>query len=489
MATRHRAFSKTFSPIPEDDTPRLIFADWLDDEGRGARAEFIRVQVERARLPQWDARQVRLRLREGELLKQHGRKWKRELPTIKGITWGEFRRGFVAGAAFATFAVLRKNAKACWAVTPLEAASARWPRQTEPVASMASIAGLRELSIDAGFFHPLAMDHLADSPLLSTLRVLEIRDANLGVDDFGRLTASPHLGKLTALRLPENYIGNGGLRALCNAASLTSLAELDLSQPEGYGRYNEDPILQAAGLEALAAWPGLARLRSLKLSGNEAGRAGLRALLRSPHLTGLKELDLSENGLDGQSIQEFGAARPELQLDVLNLGRNLLKNLGAADLALAPCLRDLKALTIDRCELRLTGARRLARAAFLNSLRQLNVNHNSFGPEGLHALLEKKPQELHTLHISNNDLGDEGAAHLAEAPASDTLQAVDLAHNGLGPHAAQALGGSKHLRNLLVLWLNANRIGKQAMTALKRSSLGKRLAVLEVRYQGGATLF
>lgn len=33
-----------------DDTPRLVLADWLEDHGQEARAEFIRVQVEQARL-------------------------------------------------------------------------------------------------------------------------------------------------------------------------------------------------------------------------------------------------------------------------------------------------------------------------------------------------------------------------------------------------------------------------------------------------------
>src|SRR5262249_10801808 len=35
---------------PDDDTPRLVYADWLDDHGDPDRAEFIRVQIELARL-------------------------------------------------------------------------------------------------------------------------------------------------------------------------------------------------------------------------------------------------------------------------------------------------------------------------------------------------------------------------------------------------------------------------------------------------------
>lgn len=38
------AFMADIIANPEDDTPRLIFADWLDDNGEPERAEFIRVQ-------------------------------------------------------------------------------------------------------------------------------------------------------------------------------------------------------------------------------------------------------------------------------------------------------------------------------------------------------------------------------------------------------------------------------------------------------------
>ena len=34
---------------PDEDTPRLMYADWLDENGRPIRAEFIRVQIDIAR--------------------------------------------------------------------------------------------------------------------------------------------------------------------------------------------------------------------------------------------------------------------------------------------------------------------------------------------------------------------------------------------------------------------------------------------------------
>jgi hypothetical protein len=136
-------------------------------------------------------------------------------------------------------------------------------------------------------------------------------------------------------------------------------------------------------------------------------------------------------------------------------------------------------LGIDRCEIELAGARGLARATFVGTLRRLNADHNSFGPEGLRALLKKKPRELHTLCLMNNDLGDEGVSALAKSPASDSLLELNLGQNGLGDPGAKALANSKHLGNLLILRVNTNPMSKEAAEALGESPLGQRLAVLD----------
>jgi uncharacterized protein (TIGR02996 family) len=45
------AFIRAILANPDDDTPRTIYADWLDDQGECHYAEFIRVQVNLARTP------------------------------------------------------------------------------------------------------------------------------------------------------------------------------------------------------------------------------------------------------------------------------------------------------------------------------------------------------------------------------------------------------------------------------------------------------
>jgi uncharacterized protein (TIGR02996 family) len=115
--TERDAFLKAIRDSPDDDTPRLVFADWLTENGEESRAEFIRVQCELERVvcswvavggpscDRWLANGQKgrcskcrgadsLRAREGELLRD-GNLVLRMWPP--GITVGPnalFRRGF-----------------------------------------------------------------------------------------------------------------------------------------------------------------------------------------------------------------------------------------------------------------------------------------------------------------------------------------------------------------------------------------------------------
>src|SRR6266542_126090 len=81
---------------PDEDTPRLVYADWLDEHGTTeadcARAEFIRVQIDRARIPEDDDRQAELEARERELFAVYGKAW--EYPAER-FQLHAYRRGFV----------------------------------------------------------------------------------------------------------------------------------------------------------------------------------------------------------------------------------------------------------------------------------------------------------------------------------------------------------------------------------------------------------
>ena len=58
------AFLQAVCEHPEDDAPRLVFADWLEEHGDPARADFIRTQIELAKLSPDDPRRPALQERE-----------------------------------------------------------------------------------------------------------------------------------------------------------------------------------------------------------------------------------------------------------------------------------------------------------------------------------------------------------------------------------------------------------------------------------------
>lgn len=461
-----------------DDLPRLVFADHLDESGLAERAEFIRVQFERARLPAWDAEQVPLKLREAELLAEHGETWLAAMPKIPGVRWEGFRRSIVAEVSFASYEAMRDGAHLCRAVAPIEAVTVRWPRRREAKKDVPPIAELREINLTGRPGSETEIERLAGSPQLATLRALTARA--LWPEGLGRLVASPHLVGLNALRLPENNLGNDGILELVRSASLVALEELDLSGRGVSERYADDPIVRAPGMESLAAWPGLATVRSLDLSQNEFGRVGLRTLLRSPNAASLRTLSLRGARLDGQAMAEFADARPGLSLESLDLGANLLKDLGAEYVALAPCLRELKSLRLDRCEVTSHGARLFAKKAkSLEGLRVLESGYNYFGVGGLTALLGRAAPHLHTLGLCDNGLGDAGAKLLADSPAADNLRELDLSRNGIRD-GVYSLGETTHLRDLLILRMKGNAIAPSAVPVFADSPLARRLGLLEV---------
>src|SRR5262245_14682321 len=108
--SEREAFLRAVYADPDDDAPRLALADWLDEHGDRldrARAEFIRVQIELARLIRqadrvgfsrtWK-RLYPLRNRNEKLWQRHGARWRAELPALAGIEWYEtmWTRGFAS---------------------------------------------------------------------------------------------------------------------------------------------------------------------------------------------------------------------------------------------------------------------------------------------------------------------------------------------------------------------------------------------------------
>src|SRR5687767_1651799 len=101
-------FYRAILAAPDDDGPRLVFADWLEERGELARAEFIRVQCRLARTDWGDPRGKPLRQRQLELMMAHVPDWVAPYGTVLRGT--RFRRGFVETAHFDAIDFLRDGA-------------------------------------------------------------------------------------------------------------------------------------------------------------------------------------------------------------------------------------------------------------------------------------------------------------------------------------------------------------------------------------------
>src|SRR5689334_19591780 len=86
------AFLAAIRDRPDDDLPRLVYADYLDERG-DPRGEFLRLQVERRTHPADDPRRHELLTREHELHRAHEEEWLGPLSAI--VSSPEFRRGFI----------------------------------------------------------------------------------------------------------------------------------------------------------------------------------------------------------------------------------------------------------------------------------------------------------------------------------------------------------------------------------------------------------
>src|SRR5687768_1673503 len=86
---------------PEDDTPLLVYADWLDENGDEARAALIRLQCERERLDPDDPRATDLHQREQQIVAEHKQKWVPAFAASRQDVYTQFARGlfdYVGGA-------------------------------------------------------------------------------------------------------------------------------------------------------------------------------------------------------------------------------------------------------------------------------------------------------------------------------------------------------------------------------------------------------
>lgn len=122
MLTDGQTLLKAICADPDNDLPRLVYADYLEENGQPERAAFIRLQIEFVRkcLAGNGFSDDLLRSELARLWAEYGQSWRAELPQIDGVSWDLFfHRGFAERVVVETDTVLRDNAEAILGFAPI----------------------------------------------------------------------------------------------------------------------------------------------------------------------------------------------------------------------------------------------------------------------------------------------------------------------------------------------------------------------------------
>lgn len=362
---------------PHEDTPRLMYADWLQENGQPERAEFIRVQCELAQFGEWDdsPRKAELEKREKSLWTKHAKVWKTGLPPDLQKRAG-FHRGF----------------------------------PTPPPREMPSSKFLK-LTTDDFAHTPLWNYHLPpnhklltkllDSPLLRRIGTLDFRHWLESPDDMKRFSESPNVRNVANLNVGVSGFGDRGILALAaNAGNLPHLRQLDLAGNDltthAMKALTASPLVDglrdlnlfgnpigAEGVLALANAPRLARLERLDLGYIERDkqiitREAVTALFASPHLKSLARLTLDPPHFGDKGVQAICSTQPVFQLAEFGLMSVLdrIGDSGAEALAAWPGLANVRKLYLHANAIGPAGAMALARSTMLGKVTELWLHVN-----------------------------------------------------------------------------------------------------------------
>jgi uncharacterized protein (TIGR02996 family) len=466
----HDALLAAVRASPDEDLPRLAFADWYDEHGQAARAEFIRAQVEADRLDEIDSVRIALEDRADALLAEHRAAWLG--PAGDHTSRWVFRRGFVESAAVEVdrFADCADAIFRTWPVRHLRFQSDDGSyvrdddvRHLTRSPWLARLTGLT-LFVDADSLSADAAAALARCPYLAELRDLDLNahepGAGLGARGVRRLANSRYLHRLTALRLRWQCITDDGARALADSPLLPHLRLLDL------GAIHE---LTDAGLLALLTSPGARSLKSLNIEHSRLSSDVMDALVAWGGHAGPVSLSVG----DSQSMEEARLAAAPWLGGLRDLGIG-----GAGSRVLAsPHSSNLTGL---RCGGRgvLDGLRRGHR---FDRLRTLDTCHSNTGPDLVRALVTvPHVAGLRRLGFWFNNIYDSGLETLVNSPLFAHLTWLNLRFSRVTACGVAALAASAHSSNLRTLLLSGCELGRAGLMALASSSYLTRLRELDL---------
>jgi uncharacterized protein (TIGR02996 family) len=490
-----QAFFDDIYAHPDDDGLRLIYADWLEENGQPERGELIRIQLELEELPEDHPRRSDLEGRQQELLKSHGRKWKSHLPNLVRSK-ADFRRGILSHIVLTAAELLREGKKLRRKVyfDSLRLRSSRG--MIGKLLASGLLAGLRSLDLSGNSLSDDEVVRLSASPYLAELRTLVISHNDFSDDACLALATSPFLTKLK--RLEASW---------CNSALISALGDPDVAfRPQKVQMVSGG--VSAEEVRALANAPAMSSLRELGLSFNPFGPDGAFAIARSPYLKNLRWLSVWSCRLDDAAVRELVHSPNAQFLEIIGLYQNPIGPDAARAVASSPYMGNLIHIDFNETKIGNEGLKALARSThlprlislemqnsgissagllelskgrLLEQLSILSLQENSrIGSAGVRALLTQKAARLKRLNLDYCRVEATGARAIAGSPHLGQLESLDLSGNRIGSKPMKLLANSPHLTNLKWLCLRHNGIDDTGAGAILDSSIAVRLGHLEL---------
>jgi hypothetical protein len=213
----------------------------------------------------------------------------------------------------------------------------------------------------------------------------------------------------------------------------------------------------AATAKELAAFPQLARVHTLHLTGPLADDEFIDTLGASPHVVGIRHLSLDGCDLSPQAVSQLGRT-----------------HVPAARLSGSACFPGVRELDLWSVINGTEWAEALAGSPRLFRLTALRVNHGADavrppirGPGAVALAESPNLRELAELDLRNQDLRKRGAEAFAAAYAWPRLRWLGLRGNGIPASSLPAFAANPHLRSLAEIDFRGNDIKAEHLGPLR----------------------
>lgn len=376
----HDHFRKLICDNPADIGPRLVYADWLEEQG-DPRGEFIRVQCALSGMTDDDQQRATLKQLERELLGKHEREWLRPLEQLLGPN--EPRQPVAAVTGWLASLLPREIARVVRGVatSTLPAWNAKFKR---------------------GFIERLEIDN---DRLLSAPNIPR---------HFPLRKLSVYSG-MTTPRNPMAWMTNDLMKHICELQ--IRVHPIDESLWRETWNNVHCPTLDAImftglrfhGTALIADTTVASQLKSVSVVGSPLNSSDIAAISRFERLT---VLTLYGIPIDANAI---------------------------AELSQQPICRQIEALNVSECGIGNPAVLHLDTSRF-PSLKQLILDACEMGDSaGEHLATNPLLQQLSLLSLGENQITERGAMALADSPNWRGPTKLDLRGNPISPDVCRAL--------------------------------------------------